>query len=377
MMTSDQLQENIEDSLHRLRAAYDVCMSGYNRAMFKELSHSLRYWADMKGEAGHYIAENKPTTKFWSSRLARTISRSIKNNEYVIVNYPKALIATIPYRLAPQKPQGQPKYDQELLLVPVFTYQGKEICNSCYATKIGALLYALKHVVVIYDTTPETPVPRDPYAIETMYFTAYEAKFAIWLTQEVVRVNKINASGKLILHSITRERLIRRLANKWGGSHPQGAIEIDDESDEAIERLMEFRVAERPLALTILLKIAQDILDGFDYLEGSQGANFVFSKFVFPPEKSLTPLPAPGPAKQGPYSKITPAVLHWFICKNCGVQRLIQFNLIKGTPLQVFAGAEMYPANDILACLGCGIEMNIRSQREKLEALQGARIYTE
>jgi hypothetical protein len=371
-MTSAQLKENIEDGLHRLRLAYDACMDGYNRAMSKELASSLRYWADMNGEVNRYITENRPTTRFWSYSIVAKFSREIREKEYVIVCYPKGLSTTVPYTLS-----GNPntsKYDQETFLVPVGDYQEIPIRFSINSRRVGALHF-VKHAIVVFDSEIQLESRNNDPATDNMCFAYSKTGFSSWLSQLAVRVSKKDQHGKVVMHNIDRETIIRRLANKWGGSHPKGADNVYNNADEVIEFLMEYRVLNIPLPHTILLKIAQDILDGFDYLKGAKSQPFTPSRFSLPPESSLTPLPLPD--KAGPFSKDTPAVLQYFICNKCGISKLIQYNLIKGTPVQYLAGAEMCPANNIIACPVCKQQADLAPERTRLELMQGSPTFTD
>lgn len=77
---------------------------------------------------------------------------------------------------------------------------------------------------------------------------------------EAVRVGYRDESGNLVRKSISREVLIRRVANTMGGSHPAGAEALSD-FDPAVQELMHTSVGGVPVPYFILLKSAQDILE--------------------------------------------------------------------------------------------------------------------
>ena len=72
------------------------------------------------------------------------------------------------------------------------------------------------------------------------------------------------ADGTLVPMSLSRENIIRRVANTWDGSHP--SIPISDRNQEhffdpAVAHLMKYTVAGLPIPYFLLLKTAQDLLE--------------------------------------------------------------------------------------------------------------------
>ena len=87
--------------------------------------------------------------------------------------------------------------------------------------------------------------------------------FTQWLASEAVRVCYPREDGVLEVTTISREMIVRRVANTLDGSHPSiaGNGGVDNAFDHPVHHLLQFRMGGLPLPYFILLKIAQDILD--------------------------------------------------------------------------------------------------------------------
>jgi len=83
-----------------------------------------------------------------------------------------------------------------------------------------------------------------------------------WLAADAVRLSYINTNGVLEPVIISREILVKRVANILDGSHPSATVKQGENIfDAPIIRLTAFNVGGLPLPYFILLKVAQDILD--------------------------------------------------------------------------------------------------------------------
>lgn len=90
--------------------------------------------------------------------------------------------------------------------------------------------------------------------------------YAHWLGAEVVRLSyPSQVSGqKMTTVSLSREMLVKRVANTLDGSHPSAAGNSTTDvnsNDEAVRQLLSHLMGGLPLPYFIILKIAQDILD--------------------------------------------------------------------------------------------------------------------
>ena len=84
-----------------------------------------------------------------------------------------------------------------------------------------------------------------------------------WMGAEAVRLSYPADDGTLKKLAITREMIVRRVANTLDGSHPSAAGTNEDKEnsfDPAVHHLLQYQMGGLPLPYFILLKIAQDIL---------------------------------------------------------------------------------------------------------------------
>jgi len=94
--------------------------------------------------------------------------------------------------------------------------------------------------------------------------TVTRCKFMQWMSTEAVRMSYHDSiKGSQVALSISREMVIKRVANTLDGSHPSAAsdADIDNTFDAPIHYLLQYKVGGLPLPYYILLKIAKDILD--------------------------------------------------------------------------------------------------------------------
>jgi hypothetical protein len=90
-----------------------------------------------------------------------------------------------------------------------------------------------------------------------------KGNYAEWLGSEVIRLSYLEADGKCIQMGISRENLIRRMANTFNASHPRDpdtSENVDHVLDPAIQFMMKYTVAGLPVPYFVLLKAAQDII---------------------------------------------------------------------------------------------------------------------
>jgi hypothetical protein len=81
---------------------------------------------------------------------------------------------------------------------------------------------------------------------------------------EAVRLSFPTGTGDLKSLAISREMIIRRVANTLDGSHPSAATTTggtENSFDPAVHHLLKYQMGGLPLPYFILLKIAQDILE--------------------------------------------------------------------------------------------------------------------
>jgi hypothetical protein len=202
--------QNIEDNLVRLRRAYDFNINGYDRPALLDMAHILRVWVDMKNEV------NKTLEKHGRIFHAYSLSTDIK----------KILRASRePYLLSFFYPNGVQTTTMGLYKLLIVK---KGLLNVDIVQKAG---------------------------IKSRY------SFLDWMGTESVRMAAVNQSGTLEYFQVSRENLIRRLANTDGGSHPSGHHpRPPDKDDIAIKVLFEMEVSGIPAPYYLILHTASEIL---------------------------------------------------------------------------------------------------------------------
>lgn len=276
-MTSTQLSENIEDGIIRLKRHYQICKNGYDRAAFKDLAHTLRVWMDMKNEVDRYLTHMRPTSKFINFSILPILNRSVRDYEYVVVYFPKRVIVDfastdfakdLPVENSlvniTSHPQGalyaENRFDSHAPKFPIldnpFFYKDSPNESLAGVRYDGYYQFSSEYWISVAKT--KTLPLNDIKG----YVEFRKVKFGVWVNSIAVRIN-YNVDGKLVLHDISRENIIRRVANGFGASHPSGGYEIQEPVSAPINRLMEYKIFGIPTPYLILLKIAQDILNEF------------------------------------------------------------------------------------------------------------------
>ena len=91
-----------------------------------------------------------------------------------------------------------------------------------------------------------------------------KVSFGGWLDSLALRIKGVNESElSYQMLNISRETLIKRVANSLGPSHPAGGYTISDINDPILKELLGYTIYRIPIPYTALLKVAQDIIDAF------------------------------------------------------------------------------------------------------------------
>jgi hypothetical protein len=93
--------------------------------------------------------------------------------------------------------------------------------------------------------------------------TRTRCNYANWMAVEAVCVSYPTETGALKVVAISREMMVKRVANTLDGSHPSAAVAVnhgENSFDPAVHYLLQYRIGGLPFPYFILLKIAQDIL---------------------------------------------------------------------------------------------------------------------
>jgi hypothetical protein len=240
--------ENLEDSLTRLKRHYDICVAGYDRAALKDLAHVLRVWADMKMAVDKHLQLTKPTQKFTAFSLTREFKRMALGYSYLAVGFFKGVTVNAS--------------SSELGGQIILGYKGSKVATEVSAgtaiIPMDGNKRLMRSLVLIHKSLSD----EEHKVIHKKTFETTKVRFAGWMDGLAIQFNTFNEKS-LDKYQISRENMIRRVANVLGGSHPISNEYIRDE-DVAIAELMNYVSFEIPIPYFVLVKIAQDILEAFD-----------------------------------------------------------------------------------------------------------------
>lgn len=230
--------EKVDIHLKRLRRHYDHSVNTYDDASLLDLSHVLRIWAELKTPLQEVNDKFRTSLSFRSESPVRKLLRTLNQHEYVFSYFPGGVVTNA--------------HKGKVLSVPKRFYEGAAGSKIKKDFNPGTFLY-------FYFTAPQ---------LDQEYWKLIEntkttrCNYANWLGAEAVRLCYKNKADQLENVHISREVIIKRLANTMDGSHPSLGKDENDESkfDEPIKFLREFECGGLPLPYFILLKIAQDIL---------------------------------------------------------------------------------------------------------------------
>jgi hypothetical protein len=110
--------------------------------------------------------------------------------------------------------------------------------------------------------------PHLPPATSISLAESSRCTYAGWMGAEAVRLSWPMSGDNSELVTISREVLVKRVANVLDGSHPSLGSDPDNRFDAPVQYLLTCQVAGFPLPYFILLKVAQDILDEVPRLLG-------------------------------------------------------------------------------------------------------------
>ena len=226
----------------RLRRHHQSALRTYDPVGLVELSHSLRIWADLKLAIDTVAPDLAKSTAFRSSSPSRVVARAAaKQTEFVLAYFPGKVLTSAVDGVAISLPnRGSEQLKAESSARWNFADTGVEVARYCYfAPGLAGI--------------PQAQLDQQSVSRLT---------FSQWLGAEVVRIGYSDSDGVSHRSTLTRENLIRRLANSHDGSHPSLAMSgaTENRLDAPVDALFRHSCCMLPLPYFILLKIAQDLL---------------------------------------------------------------------------------------------------------------------
>lgn len=238
----------------RLRRHYEVVVRTYDPISLLDLAHTLRIWADLKQSLPRTAPAFSRSTSFKTGLPAKKLMHAAKGRSAIFCCLPDGVVTYASQGTVLTSPENPPTEGEFSLSV---------LC------KRNEDSFEFAYYAYIYPRLDErwSKAPRTEAVKRCTYFE--------WLGSETVRVSGTTPDGVFEWIKLSRENMIRSVANTKGGSHPvaeQTAVE-EKLRDGAVRDLMRYKVGGLPLPYFILLKIAQDILHtGAQHFSGPERA---------------------------------------------------------------------------------------------------------
>jgi len=218
IIENDQLK-HIKLQYIRLKRHSDGASKRKDPISFLDLSHVLRIWTDMKKIVDSITENNKENIRFENSVNLRSLKKILKGSDYYSINFTN-------------KMEGDNFVFGKLLWI-------NRVLNKNEIDKMSKL-----------------KPPNFPLTIQT------KLNFNEWLGSTIIKVPSNEQHNSSI--DISRETLIRRVANILGSSHPIGTDfqeENEGDFDIYIRNLHRMKISNGiPITYYLLLEIANEIL---------------------------------------------------------------------------------------------------------------------
>lgn len=226
--------------LERLRRHYETAVRTYDVIGFWDLSNALRIWADLKSVLHTEVPAFATTLAFKSGAPSRGLTRLAHGHAYVFAFMPG----------------GVTTYASNGSIAASSVEAGRGTLGA-WVKKNSDGSIELKNFCFIADAVD------DPLSRALMSEQVSRCNFINWLGAEAARVSYRTDDGVLDGATISREQLIRRVANTMDGSHPSSTIgdsEFVNRFDGPVRHLLKSSMGGIHLPYFILLKVAQDLL---------------------------------------------------------------------------------------------------------------------
>ncbi len=226
----------------RLRRHYEVAVRTYDLVSLLDLSHALRMWTELRTQLATYAPKFASSIAFKTARPLERIKRAIREKHYAVAYFPDGVHSYAAQGQIASPPAHTPMgVDTEFAVEMMFSDDGR--------------LTVFKYLYIC-------PGVGRPMYDDLSNQTTKHCNFAQYLDGDAVRVSFADDQGATQTVTISREMMVKRVANTLGGSHASGEQNENgvNQIDAAVRHLLGYTVCALPLPYIILLKIAQDIL---------------------------------------------------------------------------------------------------------------------
>ncbi|MCG7869813.1 MAG: hypothetical protein JAY74_26010 [Candidatus Thiodiazotropha taylori] len=235
--------ERLKLHLNRLKRHYEHSLYTYDDVSLCDLSHILRMWTEIAEE----LVNNKEylcLRKFKSASYNKKLLRLLKGNDYLLVDLPPDTRTYATRWTVYTGPKG----------TETATGGVKFKFNTNEKSMDFRAMYAFYNHK--YDGMPKLMEKNK----------VGKHNISQWMGIDVVRYRYTDEDHSIIEDKISRNKLIKRIANTMDGSHPSKEQNPDSKNkfNKHVDHLMKYRLGGLPLPYFILLNTAQQILSVFD-----------------------------------------------------------------------------------------------------------------
>ncbi|MDP7152424.1 MAG: hypothetical protein QGI70_15825 [Paracoccaceae bacterium] len=233
---------SVEIQLHRLRRHYDVAVKTYDKVSFLDLTHTLRIWTELKGPLQVHYPDFAGGRHFKTGMPCRKVQKASRGCEFIFSYMPGGVIT--------YASRG------EIFSGPELGTKGGDFTKGA-TIRISPPLLEVKNIYFVSKALDQ------PLIKALKHETIKQLRYEHWLGAEAVRMAYSRGQPELNRIAISREQIIKRVANTMDASHVANE-QIQDSGnrfDEPIQKLLNYNVAGLPFPYFIILKIAQDILE--------------------------------------------------------------------------------------------------------------------
>ncbi len=228
--------------LERLRRHYQAAVKDYDQVSMLDLSHSLRVWTELKKPLETLAPDFSRSIHFRTGIPAKKVLRAARGHKFVFSYMPGGVRTYASNGHLASGPEME---------------HGAGDFTIGISVKFSSPLLELGKFCVV-GTSFDQPLVK---ALNEEAVTRCD--FTQWLGAEAVRLSfQRDSNGPLETISMSREMIIKRVANTLDGSHPSvaGGGGVDNTFDAPVQHLLKYQMGGLSLPYFILLKIAQDIL---------------------------------------------------------------------------------------------------------------------
>lgn len=214
----------------------------YDAVSLLDLVHVLRLWTELKSKLPQMCADFENKKPFETATPIKKTVKAVKGQIYFLSYLPNNGVVTF-------ASQGSlisgPSIDAGPLTAAVKMMKKS---NGSF------LLYQACFVSSALDESSRRAIEKS---------NVKRCNFANWLGAETIRVRFNDAGGQIHCLPMSREIVVKRLANVLDASHSslaQDEVERSNRFDAPIKWLMQYKCGGLPIPYFLALKVAQDML---------------------------------------------------------------------------------------------------------------------